>query len=118
MLVARPRYWHTTRVSNGARMNSQPRRCTEILVDPTARAERSLNWADLRATLWPKSLGPMTNAVVRARINEQVKREAAEVLAEIGLTVSHAFRLMVRIARDKALPFAPLIVAARKRSRP
>ena len=52
----------------------------------------------------------MTNSVVRARIDEQVKEEAAAVLATIGLTVSDAFRLMmIRIARDKALPFEPLI---------
>jgi DNA-damage-inducible protein J len=52
----------------------------------------------------------MANAVVRARIDERVKREAADVLAEIGLSVSDAFRLMmVRIAKDKALPFEPLI---------
>ena len=52
----------------------------------------------------------MTNTVVRARIDAQVKEEAAAVLATIGLTVSDAFRLMmIRIARDKALPFEPLI---------
>ena len=51
----------------------------------------------------------MTNTVVRARIDEHVKEEAAAVLAAIGLTVSDAFRLMmVRIAADKALPFEPL----------
>jgi DNA-damage-inducible protein J len=32
------------------------------------------------------------------------------VLASIGLTVSDAFRLMMmRIAKDKALPFEPLV---------
>jgi len=47
---------------------------------------------------------------VRARIDERTKEEAAAVLATIGLTVSDAFRLMmVRIARDKALPFEPLV---------
>ena len=52
----------------------------------------------------------MTNTVVRARIDEQTKDEAAAVLAAIGLTVSDAFRLMmVRIAKDKALPFDPLV---------
>lgn len=52
----------------------------------------------------------MTSAVVRARIDERVKREAVAVLSEIGLTVSDAFRLMmVRIAKEKALPFEPLI---------
>ena len=51
----------------------------------------------------------MANAVVRARIDEHVKEEAATVLAAIGLTVSDAFRLMMmRIAKDKALPFEPL----------
>jgi DNA-damage-inducible protein J len=48
------------------------------------------------------------NAVVRARIDEQVKEEAAAVLAAMGLTVSDAFRLlMVKIAAEKALPFEP-----------
>ena len=49
------------------------------------------------------------NAVVRARINEDVKEEATAVLSAMGLTVSDAFRMMmVRIATEKALPFDPL----------
>jgi DNA-damage-inducible protein J len=49
------------------------------------------------------------NAVVRARIDERSKNEAAAVLAAMGLTVFDAFRLlMVRIAEEKALPFEPL----------
>ena len=49
------------------------------------------------------------NAVVRARIDERTKNEAAAVLAAIGLTVSDAFRLLlVRVAKEKALPFEPL----------
>jgi DNA-damage-inducible protein J len=50
------------------------------------------------------------NSVVRARIDQRIKEEAAAVLAAMGLTVSDAFRLMmVRIAKDKALPFEPLV---------
>jgi len=50
------------------------------------------------------------NAVVRARIEEHIKIEATAVLASVGLTVSDAFRLMLtRVAREKALPFEPLI---------
>jgi DNA-damage-inducible protein J len=50
------------------------------------------------------------NSVVRARIDERIKEEAAAVLAAMGLTVSDAFRLMmVRIAKDRALPFEPLV---------
>ncbi len=50
------------------------------------------------------------NSVVRARVEEGVKQEAAAVLAAMGLTVSDAFRMMlVRIAREKALPFEPLV---------
>ncbi|MBI5430663.1 MAG: type II toxin-antitoxin system RelB/DinJ family antitoxin [Nitrosomonadales bacterium] len=51
-----------------------------------------------------------TNTVVRARIDEHIKEEASVVLAAMGLTVSDAFRIMLtRIAREKALPFGPLI---------
>lgn len=50
------------------------------------------------------------NAVVRARIDEKIKEEATAVLAAMGLTVSDAFRmLLTRVARDKVLPFEPLV---------
>jgi DNA-damage-inducible protein J len=50
------------------------------------------------------------NSVVRARIDERIKNEAAAVLSAMGLTVSDAFRLMmVKIAKDKKLPFEPLM---------
>jgi len=50
------------------------------------------------------------NAVVRARIDQRIKNEAAAVLGAMGLTVSDAFRLMmVRIAKEKALPFGPRV---------
>ncbi len=51
-----------------------------------------------------------TNPVVRARIDQNIKDEAETVLASIGLTVSDAFRMMmIRIAKEKALPFEPLV---------
>lgn len=47
-----------------------------------------------------------TDAIVRARIDGQVKEKAATVLAEMGLSVSDAIRmLLVRVAAEKALPF-------------
>jgi DNA-damage-inducible protein J len=50
------------------------------------------------------------NTVVRARIDERIKKEAEVVLATIGLTVSDAFRLlMVRVATEKKMPFEPLV---------
>lgn len=50
------------------------------------------------------------NAVVRARIDAHIKEEASVVLASMGMTVSDAFRLLLtRVAREKALPFEPLI---------
>ena len=63
------------------------------------------------------------NAVVRARINGSIKEEATAVLAAMGLTPSDAFRIMMtRVAREKALPFEPLIpneetIAAMKEAR-
>ncbi len=62
------------------------------------------------------------NSVVRARINERIKDEAAALLGAMGLTVSDAFRMMMRIATEGALPFEPLVpnaktVAAMKAAR-
>jgi DNA-damage-inducible protein J len=52
----------------------------------------------------------LNDTTVRARINENIKEEASIVLSEIGLTISDVFRmLLIRIAREKALPFEPLV---------
>ncbi len=49
-------------------------------------------------------------AVVRARIDETTKSEAAAVLAAMGLSLSDAFRMLLkRVAAEKALPFEPLV---------
>src|SRR5271170_460053 len=77
------------------------------------------------ATMWLKRMvnAMAENSVVRARIDERTKREAAAALKKIGLTVSDAFRLLlVRVAAEKALPFEPLnpnaeTVAAMKAAR-
>lgn len=46
------------------------------------------------------------NAFVRARIDEAVKSEAAEVLASMGMTVSDLMRItLTKVAKEKALPF-------------
>jgi DNA-damage-inducible protein J len=47
-----------------------------------------------------------SDTVVRARIDGQVKVKAAKVLADMGLSVSDAIRLLlVRVAAEQALPF-------------
>lgn len=52
----------------------------------------------------------MADTLIQASIDSATEEESAAVLATIGLTVSDAVRLMlVRVARDKALPFEPLI---------
>jgi DNA-damage-inducible protein J len=63
------------------------------------------------------------NSLVQARVDETVKQEASAVLATMGLTVSDAVRmLLTRVAREKALPFEPLVpnaetIAAMKEAR-
>jgi len=48
-----------------------------------------------------------TDTVVRARVSPELKREAADALAAMGLSVSDYIRMaLVRVARDKAVPFA------------
>lgn len=52
----------------------------------------------------------MPNQLVQARIDPAVKEEADTVLAAVGLTVSDALRLLlIKVAQEKALPFAPLV---------
>lgn len=47
-----------------------------------------------------------SDTVVRARIDGQVNERAAKVLADMGLSVSDAIRLLlVRVAAERALPF-------------
>jgi DNA-damage-inducible protein J len=54
------------------------------------------------------------NDVVRARIDKKIKEQAAAVLAAMGLTPSDAYRmLMTRIAKEKAMPFEPLVPNAK-----
>ena len=48
----------------------------------------------------------MATTMVHIRVDEQVKAQATETLASMGLSVSDAVRmLLVRIAAEKALPF-------------
>ena len=52
----------------------------------------------------------MANQLVQVHVNRDVREEASAVLAGMGLSVSDAIRLLLtRIAREKTLPFAPLI---------
>ena len=94
-----------------------PRSCGEYGLSPEAFSLMSYNVAQ------GKGKNMTANSVVRARVEESVKQEAAVVLAAMGLTVSDAFRmLLTRIAREKALPFEPLVpnaetIAAMKEAR-
>ena len=48
----------------------------------------------------------LTDSVVRARIEPALKKRATAVLAEMGLSVSDAIRLLLtRVAAEEALPF-------------
>jgi len=48
----------------------------------------------------------MATAMVHVRVDEKVKKDATRTLAEMGMSVSDAVRiLLVRVAAEKALPF-------------
>ena len=58
----------------------------------------------------------MIDSVVRARIDPKTKKQAAEALADMGLSVSDAIRLMLtRVAAEKSLPFAVKVPNAKTR---
>jgi DNA-damage-inducible protein J len=45
-------------------------------------------------------------ALVRARVDEALKNEAAHILGDMGLTVSDVIRIMLtKVVKEKALPF-------------
>ena len=45
-------------------------------------------------------------AFVRARVDEDIKNQAAAVLADMGLTVSDLLRItLTKVAKDKTFPF-------------
>jgi DNA-damage-inducible protein J len=45
------------------------------------------------------------NQLIQARIDGEIKAQATAVLADMGLTVSDAVRiLLTRVAKDKAIP--------------
>ncbi|MGO9208975.1 MAG: type II toxin-antitoxin system RelB/DinJ family antitoxin [Terriglobales bacterium] len=48
----------------------------------------------------------MATTMVHIRVDDKVKAKAAKTLAEMGLSVSDAVRmLLVRVAAERALPF-------------
>jgi DNA-damage-inducible protein J len=74
--------------------------------------------ADLWLQWYYKEIFAMaTDTTVRARIDGRVKKQAAHVLEDMGLSVSDAIRMMLmRVAAEKALPFeakVPNAVTAR-----
>lgn len=58
-----------------------------------------------------------TTTMVHVRVNEQVKTQATEALASMGLSVSDAVRVfLTRIAAEKQLPFALKVPNAETRA--
>ncbi len=47
-----------------------------------------------------------TTTMVHVRVNEQIKAQATETLASMGLTISDAVRVfLMRVVADKQMPF-------------
>jgi len=58
-----------------------------------------------------------TTTMVHVRVNEQIKAQATETLAAMGLSISDAVRvLLTRIAAEKQLPFALQVPNAETRA--
>lgn len=49
---------------------------------------------------------PTADQVVRARVDEDVKKQATEIFEQMGITMSGAIRmLLAQVVAEKALPF-------------
>jgi DNA-damage-inducible protein J len=58
-----------------------------------------------------------STAFVRARIDEKLRDEASEVLAEFGLTVSDVVRMtLTRVAKDRSVPLELKVPNAQTRA--
>jgi DNA-damage-inducible protein J len=58
-----------------------------------------------------------TTAMVHVRINEQIKTQAAETLAEMGLSISDAVRVfLTRVVAEKQMPFTLKVPNAETRA--
>lgn len=54
-----------------------------------------------------EAIMPATTTMVHVRVDENVKTQATETLASMGLTLSDAIRVfLTRVVADKELPFA------------
>ena len=64
---------------------------------------RRLVWSNR----WVVVMNAAVHSVVQARVDPELKREASEVLGDLGITTSAAIRmLLVRVVAERALPFA------------
>jgi DNA-damage-inducible protein J len=64
-----------------------------------------------------KEVGMATTAMVHVRIDEELKAQATETLAAMGLSVSDAVRVfLMRVVADKQLPFALKVPNAETRA--
>ncbi len=58
-----------------------------------------------------------TTAMVHVRVDEQIKAQATETLAAMGLSVSDAVRVfLMRVVADKQMPFALKVPNAETRA--
>ena len=54
-----------------------------------------------------KGAAMTTTAMIHVRVDEQIKAQATETLAAMGLSVSDAVRVfLMRVVADKQMPFA------------
>jgi DNA-damage-inducible protein J len=83
--------------------------CGRILAAEAVKRGRPVDEVAVRShivvsNVWSGSMA--SDTVVRARIDGQVKEKAAKVLADMGLSVSDAIRLLlIRVAAERTLPF-------------
>ena len=58
-----------------------------------------------------------TTAMIHVRVDEQIKAQATETLAAMGLSVSDAVRVfLMRVVADKQMPFALKVPNAQTRA--
>ncbi|HLA34125.1 MAG TPA: type II toxin-antitoxin system RelB/DinJ family antitoxin [Rhodocyclaceae bacterium] len=84
---------------------------------PEIASVRFLRVYKIQCISTEKETAMATTAMVHVRVDEQIKAQATETLAAMGLTVSDAVRVfLMRVVADKQMPFTLKVPNAETRA--
>src|SRR5579883_3081470 len=89
----------------GERRLSRVEFVSQLRYKPRRRDRRLVGWRRMASKIQKGAMMAAQTSMLHIRVDDQLKAAATEKLANLGLTVSDAVRiLLTRVAKDGALP--------------